>query len=152
MPVRTVIERGPKGKKAVAFAVDWPGWSRGAKTAELALETLELYRQRYRPVAASARMTKELDAAGAIEVIEDRVGPGSTDFWGISFAQSSVGQADALLEPSLPHSAQRIPRDGSRVGDAGQGPLGRDQQLRPRAPNAGKAHPALRHAVEGSRR
>lgn len=25
MPVRTVIERGPKGKGAVAFSVDWPG-------------------------------------------------------------------------------------------------------------------------------
>ena len=51
MPVRTVIERGPKGKRAVAFGIDWPGWSRGAKSVELALETLESYRQRYRPVA-----------------------------------------------------------------------------------------------------
>jgi len=92
VPVRTVVERGPKGKKAAAFAVDWPGWSRGAKTAELALEALESYRDRYRPVAASARMAKEFDAAGPLEVIEDRVGPGSTDFWGISFAPSSVEQ------------------------------------------------------------
>jgi hypothetical protein len=90
VPVRTVIERGPKGKKAVAFAVDWPGWSRGAKTAELALETLESYRERYRPVAASARMAKAFDATGPIAVIEDKVGTGSTDFWGISFAPSSV--------------------------------------------------------------
>jgi hypothetical protein len=89
MPVRTVVERGPKGKKAVAFAIDWPGWSRGAKTPELALETLESYRSRYRPVAAGARMAKEFDAAGPLEVIEDRVGPGSTDFWAISFAPSS---------------------------------------------------------------
>src|SRR4051794_36990089 len=90
MPIRAVVERGPKGKKAVAFAVDWPGWSRGAKTPELALETLESYRERFRPVAASARMAKELDAGGPIEVVEDRLGPGSTDFWGISFAPSSV--------------------------------------------------------------
>lgn len=89
MPVRTVVERGPTGKKAVAFAVDWPGWSRGAKTPELALDALESYRDRYRPVAASARMAKEFDAAGPLEVIEDRVGPRSTDFWGISFAPSS---------------------------------------------------------------
>jgi hypothetical protein len=41
MPVRTVIERGPKGKRAVAFALDWPGWSRGATTMDLAVETLE---------------------------------------------------------------------------------------------------------------
>ena len=51
MPVRTVVERGPKDKKVVAFALDWPGWSRGAKTADVALATLESYRLRYRPVA-----------------------------------------------------------------------------------------------------
>ncbi len=90
MPVRVVIERGPKGKKAVAFAVDWPGWSRGAKTPELALETLAAYRERYRPVAVYAGLADEFDAAGALDVVEDRVGPGSTDFWGISFAPSSI--------------------------------------------------------------
>jgi hypothetical protein len=90
MPVRTVIERGPKGKRSVAFSLDWPGWSRGAKTPELALETLEAYRGRYRPIADLAGMAREFDAAGSLEVVEDRVGPGSTDFWGISFAPSST--------------------------------------------------------------
>jgi len=90
MPVRTVLERGPKGKKAVAFAVDWPGWSRGAKTPQLALEVLESYRERYRPVAVAAGMGDEFDAAGTTDVVEDRVGPGSTDFWGISFAPSGL--------------------------------------------------------------
>jgi hypothetical protein len=89
-PVRTVIERGPKGKRSVAFSLDWPGWSRGAKTPELALETLESYRRRYRPVADLAGMVGEFDAAGPLEIVEDRVGPGSTDFWGISFAPSST--------------------------------------------------------------
>ena len=42
MPIRTVLERGNKGRKAVAFAVDWPGWSRGSKTTDRALETLEV--------------------------------------------------------------------------------------------------------------
>jgi len=68
MPVRTVLERGPKGKKTVAFAVDWPGWSRGAKTPEQSVATLESYRQRYRPIAASAGMAKEFDAAGRLKV------------------------------------------------------------------------------------
>ena len=90
MPVRTVLERGPKGKRAVAFAVDWPGWSRGAKTPELALAMLESYRERYRPVAVAARMANEFDAAGALNVVEDRVGTGSTDFWGISFSPSTL--------------------------------------------------------------
>ncbi|MBU6424259.1 MAG: hypothetical protein KGQ88_09515, partial [Chloroflexi bacterium] len=88
MPIRTVVERGPKGKKAVAFAIDWPGWSRGAKTPELALELLESYRERYRPVAVAAKMADEFDAAGGLKVVEDKVGTGSTDFWGISFSPS----------------------------------------------------------------
>ncbi|HEY3923233.1 MAG TPA: hypothetical protein VGL75_01590 [Acidothermaceae bacterium] len=92
MVVRTVIERGPKGKRAVAFSLDWPGWSRGAKTDDLALQTLESYRARYRPIARLAKMVREFDAAGPLEVVEDKVGPGSTDFWGISFAPSSTEQ------------------------------------------------------------
>ena len=92
MPVRTVIERGTKGKRAVAFSLDWPGWSRGAKSPELALETLEAYRPRYRPVAQLAGMGREFDAAGPLDIVEDRVGTGSTDFWGISFSPSSAEQ------------------------------------------------------------
>jgi hypothetical protein len=92
MAVRTVIEHGPKDKRSVAFSIDWPGWSRGAKTAGIALETLEAYRDRYRPVAEIAGMVREFDAAGPLEIVEDRVGPGSTDFWGISFAPSSFEQ------------------------------------------------------------
>lgn len=86
MAVRTILERGPKGKKAVAFAVDWPGWSRGAKTPEAALEMLESYRARYRQIAVAAGMEDEFDSAGKLKVVEDRVGTGSTDFWGISFS------------------------------------------------------------------
>ena len=104
MPVRTVVERGPKNKRAVAFSIDWPGWSRGARTAELALESLEAYRERYRPVAELAGMAREFDAAGPLEVVEDRVGTGSTDFWGMSFAPSAAEQGpmgDAELERAI---------------------------------------------------
>ena len=73
----------------MAFALDWPGWNRGAKSADLALETLESYRERYRPIADLAGMAREFDAAGPLEIVEDRVGPGSVDFWGISFSASS---------------------------------------------------------------
>jgi hypothetical protein len=104
MPIRTVIQRGPKDKQSVAFALDWPGWSRGAKSAELALETLESYRERYRPIAAIAGMATEFDAAGPLDVVEDMVATGSTDFWGISFAPSSTEQGpmgDADLERGI---------------------------------------------------
>ena len=100
MPVRTVFDRGPKGKRSVAFALDWPGWSRGAKTAELALETLESYRDRYRHVATLAGMQGDFDAAGPLEIVEDKVGTGSTDFWGISFSPSATEQ-DPMDEAEL---------------------------------------------------
>ncbi len=104
MPVRTVIQRGPKGKRTVAFAIDWPGWSRGAKTPEAALEALEAYRERYRPIAHGAGLDSEFETAGELDVVEDHVGVGSTDFWGISFAPSSFEQGrmpDGELERKL---------------------------------------------------
>jgi hypothetical protein len=104
MPVRTVVEHGTKDKKSVAFSLDWPGWSRGAKTGEVALATLEAYRARYRPIAELAGMADEFDAAGQLDVVEDRVGTGSTDFWGISFSPSSAEQGpmgEAELERKL---------------------------------------------------
>jgi hypothetical protein len=100
MPVRTVIDRGPKGKRAVAFAVDWHGWSRGAKTSDVAVETLESYRERYRPIADLAGMAREFDHAGLIEIVEEKVGTGSVDFWGISFSPASM-ERDPLDEAEL---------------------------------------------------
>jgi hypothetical protein len=89
MPVRVVVQHGPRDKKVAAVAIDWPGWSRGARTAGDAVDTLDAHRVRYRPVADRAGLAGELDAAGDLEVVEDHVGVGSTDYWGISFAPSS---------------------------------------------------------------
>jgi hypothetical protein len=93
MSVRTVVQHGPKDKRVAAFAIDWPGWGRGAKTPDEAVELLEAYRDRYRPVASLAGLESEFAAAGDLEIVEDHVGVGSTDFWGISFAPSSVERA-----------------------------------------------------------
>jgi len=92
MPVRTVIQHGPKGKRVAAFAIDWPGWGRGAKTPDEAVELLEAYRDRYRRVARYAGLESAFATAGELEILEDHVGVGSTDFWGISFAPSSFEQ------------------------------------------------------------
>jgi hypothetical protein len=89
MSIRTVIERGPKGKKVVAYALDWPGWSRGAKSPDQAVEVLEAYRGRYRPVARFAGLADELDGA-PLKIVEDHGGNTSTDFWGISWLPSST--------------------------------------------------------------
>jgi hypothetical protein len=92
MTVRTVIDVGPKQKRVVAVALDWPGWSRGAKTVDQAIATLEAYRDRYAPVAALAGMEGGFAAAGSLEIVEEKVGTGSVDFWGISFSPASMEQ------------------------------------------------------------
>ena len=92
--IRVMLEIGPRGKKVVAVAPDWPGLARGAATAEAALERLRSYVPRYAPVAKLAGMEAEFaNALGAdLNVVEEYPGTGSTDFWGISFAFSSIDQ------------------------------------------------------------
>jgi hypothetical protein len=92
--LRVTLEIGPKGKKVVAVAPDWPGLERGAKTGEAALERLQSYLPRYQKVAKLAGMDAEFAAITTPEVIEQYPGTGSTDFWGISFAFSSVDSRD----------------------------------------------------------
>ena len=88
--MRVMLEIGPKGKQVVAVAPDWPGLSRGAKTEEAAIERLQAYLPRYAPVAKLAGMDAEFAASTTIDVVEHYPGTGSTDFWGISFAFSSI--------------------------------------------------------------
>ena len=88
--LRVVLEMGPKGKKVVAVAPDWPGLERGAKTGEAAIERLLSYLPRYAPVAKLAGMECEYAASTTVDIVERYPGVGSTDFWGISFAFSST--------------------------------------------------------------
>ena len=90
--IRVTLEIGPKGKKVVAVAPDWPGLERGAKTGEAAIERLRSYIPRYSQVAKRAEMNAELDAIRNFDVVEEYPGTGSTDFWGISFAFSSIDE------------------------------------------------------------
>lgn len=68
--LRVALELGPKGKKVVAVAPDWPGLPR------------------YAPAASFARLESEFAPNTALNVVERYPGVGSTDFWGISFAFS----------------------------------------------------------------
>jgi hypothetical protein len=92
--MRVTLETGPKGKKVVAVATDWPGLERGAKTGEDAVERLRSYIPRYSQVAKLADMDAEFDALKKVDVVEQYPGTGSTDFWGISFAFSSIDKQD----------------------------------------------------------
>ncbi len=92
--IRVALEIGPRGKKVVAVAPDWPGLERGAATREAAIERLLSYVPRYATVTKLAGMEDAFanvtggDVAG--DVVEQYTGTGSTDFWGISFAFSSI--------------------------------------------------------------
>lgn len=102
--MRVTLEIGPKGKKVVAVAPDWPGLERGAKTREEAIEKLHSYILRYSQVAKLAEMDAEFDNIKNVKVVEQYPGTGSTDFWGISFAFSSIdkqGLSDDELEREL---------------------------------------------------
>ncbi len=101
--IRVMLETGPKGKKVVAVATDWPGLERGAPTGDAAIDRLVSYVPRYAPVAKLAGMEAAFatsTTSSAVEVVERYPGTGSTDFWGISFAFSDIDQqamsSDAL--------------------------------------------------------
>jgi hypothetical protein len=51
--VAVFIEAGRR--RVFASALDWPGWARGGKTEELAVEALADYLPRYAPVAGAGR-------------------------------------------------------------------------------------------------
>ncbi len=90
--LRVMVEIGPKGNKVVAVAPDWPGLERGAKTEEMAIERLLSYIPRYKTVAKLAGMDSSFASNPVVDVVERYPGTPSTDFWGISFAFSSIDQ------------------------------------------------------------
>ena len=71
-----VIEAGDK--KVFASALDWPGWSRSAKTREEAIERLLAYAPRYAPVARLAGL--DFPEAFDVEVVQRLPGGSGTDF------------------------------------------------------------------------
>ncbi len=90
--IRVMLEIGPRGKKVVAVAPDWPGLERGAATGEAAIERLLSYVPRYAKVTKLAGMEAAFATNPGVDVVEQYPGTGSTDFWGISFGFSSIDQ------------------------------------------------------------
>jgi hypothetical protein len=90
--IRVTLEIGPKGKKVVAVAPDWPGLERGATTGETAIERLISYVPRYATVTRLAGMEAAFVTDTVVDVVERYPGTPSTDFWGISFAFSDIDQ------------------------------------------------------------
>lgn len=67
-------------KRVFAGTLDWPGWCRSAKSAELALEALATYAPRYAVVAHRAGLAFETGLADDIRVVETVPGSATTDF------------------------------------------------------------------------
>jgi hypothetical protein len=77
--LRVVLEVAPR--KSFASALDWPGWSRGAKTPDEALETLLAYATRYAAVARRAKVTFRPPATvRGVEVVQRLKGGSGTEF------------------------------------------------------------------------
>ncbi len=96
--MRVIVEVGPKGKKVVATAWDWPGLERAGKTEEDALATVDTYRARYARVADRAGQGDEFRAQTDLAVAERYGGVGSTDFWGISHASCDLDRQPMSTE------------------------------------------------------
>lgn len=89
-----MVEVAPK--RAFATAIDWPGWSRGARTADDAVAALVAYLPRYADVARRAGVAFE---PGDPEVVEELTGGAGTEF-GVPGAPAS-SEAASLDRPEL---------------------------------------------------
>ncbi len=79
MAVRVVLEVAPK--RSFASAIDWPGWSRGGRTEDEALDALLAYAPRYAAVARRAKVAFRPPATTrGLEVVQRITGDGGTEF------------------------------------------------------------------------
>ncbi len=89
--------------KVFASALDWPGWSRGGRTEQLALEALVAQAARYAAVASGAGQDFPADVTlDDLDVVERVVGDGSTSFG----VPGRVTEAD--LRPVTSAQANRL--------------------------------------------
>lgn len=76
--IRVYLESGEK--KAFASALDWPGWSRGARDEAGALEALVAYGPRYEGIVAGVADFPVPVGDSDFEVVERLRGGAATDF------------------------------------------------------------------------
>ena len=90
--LRVILEIGKK-RRVVAGAMDWPGLDRWGTSDDAAIEVLSSYLPRYAAVAKRAGLTRELERARDIDVVERVPGSSSTDFWGVAHVPSETERA-----------------------------------------------------------
>ena len=103
--LEVVIEAGEK--KVFASSLDWPGWSRSAKTRDEAIQRLLEYAPRYAPVAKRAGL--DFPDAFDVQVVQRLQGGSGTDFGVPSRIHhpdtTPVGMAEAKRLASLVEAA-----------------------------------------------
>ena len=126
---RVYLEQGSRW--IFAACLDWPGWCRRAKSAELAIASLDAYRERYREIVGVDLGPQEYDVVGTIH------GNATTDFGALSMVGpwdevilddgELVRQLDVLdrhwayfddVVAVAPASLAKGPRGGGRERDA----------------------------------
>ena len=146
--LRATLEIGPKAKRMVAVAIDWPGLERGAKTEQAAIDRLRSYLPRYEPAARLAGMAAAFAASPVVDVVEHYPGIGGTDFWGISFAFSSIDHqvmSGEALEREL-----TLMRAGWTFFDAVRARVSAEMQRGPRGGGRDRNH-IVRHTLSVER-
>lgn len=98
--LRVLLEIGPKGKRIVAAAVDWPGLERWGRTEDEAVDRLLAYLARYAPVAERVGLRSELESGVVPHIVERTPGNTSTDWWGIAHVPSVI-EGDSLTDEEL---------------------------------------------------
>ena len=98
--LRVLLEIGPKGKRIVAAAMDWPGLERSGRTEDEAVERLLTYVPRYAPVAERAGLRSEFERGVLPDIVERTPGNTSTDWWGIAHVPSVI-EAEPLTDDEL---------------------------------------------------
>lgn len=78
MSERLAVALEVSAKKVFASALDWPGWSRSAKTPEAAIEALLAYAPRYEPIAREAEL--DFPPGFRVEVVDQEEGGSGTEF------------------------------------------------------------------------
>ncbi|HEX5465323.1 MAG TPA: hypothetical protein VFW92_01475 [Candidatus Limnocylindrales bacterium] len=135
--MRVVLEIGPKGRKVVAGAIDWPGLDRSAGTEEKALDRLAAYLPRYAAVAERTGLAQTFAAAAdELEVVERTPGQSSTDFWGVAHVPSQTEAEEVLTDEQLERRLTLLQAAWAFFeASAGEGPA----ELRPGSRGGGRS-------------
>jgi hypothetical protein len=104
MPERIEAAVESTAKRAFAWAIDWPGWCRGGKTREQAIEALIAHAPRFATVAETAGLTFDPGVDRSVDVVEAVDGGAGTEFG----VPSSITDLDR--RPTDDAEAERLAR------------------------------------------